>query len=415
MVLLAGGPLWTGCARAAAAQAQAGEQPQRRFAQDEFAIGFWVDPPMDERADERYQEIAGAHFNLVLGGFGAGTVALAKRQLELCEKYKMKALVVSHGCAPADLPDGPACWGYMLRDEPNASQFAALKEQADAIRAARPGKMVYVNLFPNYANEQQLGTPTYDEHVAQFCQVYKPEVLSMDHYPVFKPGADGRDGYCANLAVMRKYALQEGLPFWNFFNAMPFGPHTDPTEAQLRWQLFTSVAYGAKGVLYFCYYTPFSHEFPKGGALIGRDNRRTRHWYEARRLNEQLRNLGPTLMQLTNTGVFRVKPGDDVAQALAGTPLKSLSRAGHDPELNLLLGAFTHADGRRAVLLCNYDFAYAQWPTVEFDVDPEKVMEVDKWSGKEAPVVDDSPDMDGLQLSLDAGEGRLFLLPGEKG
>ncbi|MCP4312846.1 MAG: hypothetical protein GY790_16405, partial [Bacteroidetes bacterium] len=34
-----------------------------------------------------------------------------------------------------------------------------------------------------------------------------------------------------------------------------------------------------------------------------------------------------------------------------------------------------------------------------------------KKTGKEIPVVDDSPAMKGLQISLDAGEGRLFLLP----
>ena len=34
---------------------------------------------------------------------------------------------------------------------------------------------------------------------------------------------------------------------------MPFAGHSDPTEAQLAWQIFTSLAYGAKGILYFCY------------------------------------------------------------------------------------------------------------------------------------------------------------------
>jgi hypothetical protein len=37
-------------------------------------------------------------------------------------------------------------------------------------------------------------------------------------------------------------------------------------------------------------------------------------------------------------------------------------------------------------------------------------MEINPMTGKELPVVDDSPDMPGLQVSLDAGEGRLFLL-----
>jgi len=35
----------------------------------------------------------------------------------------------------------------------------------------------------------------------------------------------------------------------------------------------------------------------------------------------------------------------------------------------------------------------------------------DKHTGEEHPVRDDSPAMEGLQVSLDSGEGRLFLLP----
>jgi hypothetical protein len=118
----------------------------------------------------------------------------------------------------------------MLRDEPNAADFAGLRQRVDAIRAARPGRFGYINLYPDYANAAQLGTPTYDEHVARFVKEVGTDVLSMDHYPMLQPGADGRDGYCRNLEAMRKYSLQEGIPFWNFFNTMPFGPHFDPTE-----------------------------------------------------------------------------------------------------------------------------------------------------------------------------------------
>ena len=49
--------------------------------------------------------------------------------------------------------------------------------------------------------------------------------------------------------------------------------------------------------------------------------------------------------------------------------------------------------------------------TVEFDGEVSKVREVSPKTGREEFVRDDSPDMPGLQLSLDAGEGRLFLLP----
>jgi len=396
---------------AAAAFAGAASAEPQPFVQDRFAIGFWVDPPADGKMEQRYQEIAEANFTLVLGAFGANSIEKAQRQLELCERLELRALVTGHGIAAEDLPDGPACWGYMVRDEPNAKDFPALRERVDEIRKARPGKLAYINLFPNYANAKQLGTETYDEHVAQFMDVVGVDVLSMDHYPIMKPGTDTRGNYCANLAVMRTYALKHGVPFWNFFNCMPYGPHADPTEAQLRWQIYTSIAYGAKGVLYFCYYTPSGHEFPKGGAIIGRDDRPTRHYEEAKRINAGIKNLGPTLMKLTSTGVCRVTPDDEPAQALAGTPIKDLGRADHDPKHDFLVGVFAHEDGRRAILLNNYRHDYAAWPTVVFDAEPADVLEICKKTGSEIPVIDDSPDMDGLQLSFDAGEGRLFLLP----
>ena len=392
--------------------ATAREDDVRRFAQDRFAVGFWVDPPLDGQADARYCEIADAHFTLVVGGFGANTPEKAAAQLALCEQYGLKAIVTLPQVAAADLPDGPACWGYGLRDEPNASEFPQMRELVDQVRAARPGRLGYINLFPSYASPwRQLGAESYEDYVRRFVDEVEVDVLCMDHYPIFKPDADGRDRYCADLEVMRRHALRKNIPFWNFFNAMPYGPHTDPTESQMRWQVFASLTYGARGVLYFCYYTPAGDEFPKGGALITRDDRRTSKWYAARRLNEQLLHLGPTLMQLTSAGVYRVTPECDPAQVLAGSPVRNLSREKVDPPHDYLVGAFTHADGRRAVMLMNYRFAYSAWPTVEFDAPLEEVRQIDPWSGEEVPVIDESPAMPGVQVSLQDGEGKLYLLP----
>lgn len=389
-----------------------------RFEQDRFAIGFWVDPPLDERADARYQEIADAGFTVVLGSFGANTEETVAQQLALCEKYDLKALVRYRGMDLDAVPDSEALWGFMVRDEPSADDFPDLAEDVQALRESHPGKLAYINLFPNYASPWgQLGAESYDEYVRLFIEETDIDVLSMDHYPIFKPGQDTRDNYILDLETMRKYALKADIPFWNFFNTMPFGPHTDPTEAQLRWQVYTSVTYGAKGVLYFCYYTPGpGGEFPKGGAIISRDDRRTRHYYQAQRLNAQLNHLGPTLMELTSTGVYRIDPEDDTeaAEVLEGAPIVDLQKQPVDPPLNLLVGGFEHEDGRRAVMLTNYEFAYSSWPTVEFDAPVEEIREVDKWSGEEVPVRDDSPDLDGLQISLTDGEGRLFLLPAKE-
>jgi hypothetical protein len=324
----------------------------------------------------------------------------------------MQALVQPCGLPPAKLPQHPACIGYMLRDEPPTGEFPKLARQIADLRQARPGRLGYVNMLPNYAIPKQTGAPSYDEYAERFAAEMNVDVLCMDHYPHFRPDTpDGRGLYCQNLAVMRNVSLKHGIPYWNFFNIMPFGTQTDPTADQVRWQIYATLTYGAKGVLYFCYYTPLSAEFPKGGAIIGRDGRRTRHYEQARQLNAELKNLGPTLMQLTSTGVRRVVVGDARTTTIPHCPVRALARAPEDPPLDLLAGTFRHADGRRAVMLQNYQFAYTAWPTVEFDAPAGNVLEVSKTDGQARPVIDDSPDMPGLQISLDAGEGRLFLLP----
>lgn len=374
---------------------------EARFVQDRFAIGFWVAPQTDENLDSRYAEIAEANFTFVIGLCGAKNPPPAGEQLKLCEKHGLKALVHLDGLPLDKLPESPACWGYAIEDEPNASRFAALRNTVDTLRHARPGKLSYINLFPNYASPGQLGTKDYDEHVSRFMSEVRPDVLSMDHYPQFRPEADGRDNYCRNLEVMRRESITAGIPFWNFFNTMPYGPHIDPTETQLRWQIFTSLAHGAKGVMYFCYWTPRGGEFPKGGAILTADGRRTRHYDEAKRINTGLKHLGPTLMNLTSTGVHRVKPKSATPDALQGSPVRSIS------EGDYLIGLFRHADGRRAVLLNNYHFAYSAWPTVVFDAEPASILEVSPKTGRAGPRRQSGP----ARASAFARRGRRPSLP----
>src|SRR5262245_5750975 len=110
------------------------------FVQDRFAVGLWVSPSTSENLPQHYKDLADANFNLVIGT--AGTTP--ENQLELCEKNGLRAIVQASG--PADkLPDGPACWGYLLADEPGPGGFAALAKRADDIRKSRPGRFGYVN------------------------------------------------------------------------------------------------------------------------------------------------------------------------------------------------------------------------------------------------------------------------------
>ncbi len=118
-------------------------------------------------------------------------------------------------------------------------------------------------------------------------------------------------------------------------------------------------------------------------------------------------------MKLTSLRVARIKNDTDARAALAGLPLRNITRVAGDPPGEFVIGIFSHADGRRGVLILNHDYSFTAWPTLDFAAEPAEVTEVSKKTGEIAPVIDDSPELKGLQLSFGAGDARLFLLPAQ--
>jgi len=126
-----------------------------RFVQDRFVIGFWVPPQVGaEELRGRYEEIAAANFNVVVGDSGPGAAA----QIDVCTRLGLRTLV-SAGGPVASYPEGEGCWGYLLVDEPNASAFPELGRRVAELRQARPGRLAYINLFPNYASPASSAPP----------------------------------------------------------------------------------------------------------------------------------------------------------------------------------------------------------------------------------------------------------------
>eukprot|EP00750_Incisomonas_marina_P018867 INCI3160.1.p1 GENE.INCI3160.1~~INCI3160.1.p1 ORF type:complete len:434 (-),score=66.14 INCI3160.1:134-1435(-) len=399
------------------------------FEQPRFLLSFWVDPMVDPSDfSERYQEIRDANFTAVLGGFGATTPDQIQAQIAAAEANGLGAIVhADMGLNISDLPssNSSAFWGYQLQDEPPASDFQQLADDMDGFAAARPDKLVFINLLPNYANAQQLGTPTYGEYVEQYVDTVQPDVLCMDHYPLFTApdtatGNMTKQGYRDNLDVLRDVGLRKDLPFWNFFNVMPYDNHEDPTLAQIRWQAFTSLAYGSKGLLYFCYWTPPG--FIGGGMITPRKDtasgaisfEKGPHYFHAQTVNSQVLAYESHLFNATSTGVCHLSVpanGTIVAPEAAcqGTVTQvNITQRGYERDGELLFGQLDLSDGRSAVLVVNQDDGFNVWPTVTFAASLKNAVEVHPSTGLEVPVMDDSPSTPGLQLGFEAGGARLF-------
>ena len=103
--------------------------------------------------------------------------------------------------------------------------------------------------------------------------------------------------------------MKGGVPWWLYFNAAQFEWCDDPTESQIAWQVFTALAYGSRGIMYFFYQNPLppcDRPFLKLPGIVDTEGRPTEKYYQAQRINSRAKALGPILMQLQSTAVLQV-------------------------------------------------------------------------------------------------------------
>jgi len=286
----------------------------------------------------------------------------------------------------------PAVFGYLLRDEPSAAVFPGLAVVADAIRELHPGTWPYINLLPNYADPDQLGTPDYESHLKAFVEACRPPILSYDHYALFD-GGKLREGYFANLESMRRAGLEHGIPFWNIILTTAHFNYRESTDADIRFQVYTSLAYGARGIAYFTYFSPAIGNFRLGP--IDQFGNETPTWGKLQNVNLQVERLAPTLLKLRSDAVYHF---GEVPAGGKGPGEDSLVESIDGP---MLVGDFTHEDGSRYVLIVDKSFTESVPCRPKFRVTPSKVEHVSPYNGSLQPY-------GGEDVWLAPGQGALL-------
>ena len=201
-----------------------------------------------------------------------------------------------------DYGSHPAMYGYFIQDEPSYANFRALGQISQELQKQDPRHLPYINLLPTYATPEQLGTPTYDDYLDKFLSIVKPAILSWDHYCLRAGGSDGPE-YFENLEKIREHSLSSGVPGWNIIQAMSYDPAMrQPSDAEMRWQVFTSLAYGIKGIMYFIYWS--YNDKPAEVGIVDNLGRPAKLFAPVRQLNGEMKNLGKILLGLTSTGVY---------------------------------------------------------------------------------------------------------------
>ena len=273
----------------------------------------------------------------------------------------------------------PAVMGYYLRDEPPADLFPGLEKVASVVRELAPGKWPYINLFPYVAEPWQLGTKDYDEYLDKFITTCKPTTLSYDHYALFDDGSIGPH-YFHNLALMRAAAIKNNVPFWNIVLANSHFRFRIPTAADFHFQVYATLAFGARGIAYFTYFAPKVGNYR--GAAIDQFGNETPTWHNMQNINLQIQKLAPTLLKLRSDGVYFF---GNVPTGCAGPSDTSLLTGIAGGENQFLAGDFTHADGSRWVMMVNRDTKTSYPPSPQFRKPPKKIQMLSPYTGEFVP------------------------------
>lgn len=349
---------------------------------DEFAILPWSSTPGDEAALKGIRECG---FNLAgfvspndldkvsqaglkcIVLYGNNRVNDAEAQLDDKEIAKRVDALV------ARTANHPAVFGYYLRDEPGAGAYPGLGRWAAAYKKAAPEALAYINLLPNYASPEQMGVPTYEEYLESFIKTVKPKFISYDHYALMDDGTL-RDGYFQNLEAVRKSAIKHALPFWNIVLSNAHFRYAEPTYAGLRFQLYTTLAYGARGISYFTYFVSSTGNYRL--SPIDQFGHKTPTWDMLQNVNLQLHKLGPTYITLKSVNVFH-HPNVPEGCSGMGTSRYLASVSGDD----LLVGEFEGPSGDPYVIVVNKSLHVSTAFGVKFK-EPGQLKRVNAYTGR---------------------------------
>jgi hypothetical protein len=208
-------------------------------------------------------------------------------QLAIAERYGLRAQLVISGHAPqnnlffevtsgwpkaSDVPainaliDGfkasPAAYSYFVIDEPGASRFEHLADIVSYLRQRDPARLAYINLFPADVITKDLETSDYASYLSQFIRIVHPAMLSYDSYNLL---AHDRSAFLGNMQIIAQAAAGMGVPFMAILQGYQMDPKRRPlTTDELRFLTYSTLAFGARGISYFNYWTPAG---PAGGGI----------------------------------------------------------------------------------------------------------------------------------------------------
>jgi hypothetical protein len=277
---------------------------------DRFPISGWCAPPVGETSAERYAEYAEAGFTVVLP-------ALEDPYLESTNLARLR-VAWEHGLFTILRDDRVhpdeatrAGWGvrvdsvvaaysgkpgflaYFLADEPAPEVYPSLAALNHRFAARDPWHPAYVNLLGLSPAGYGHHGLAYNRYLGDFLDQAAPSFFSIDLYPLATEG--DVPNFCPGLDTARVLARNHGIPFWAILLLTPHLSFREPTAAELAWQANLALAYGAKGIVWFTYWTPRPDASHYRMGPISHEGERTAAFERVKMVNRGVQVLGSEL------------------------------------------------------------------------------------------------------------------------
>jgi hypothetical protein len=286
-------------------------------------------------------------------------------------------------------------FGYYLMDEPGSSVFPGLKKWKDAWAHAAPGSLAYINLFPNYAlKDKQLQANDYKDYLEKYVSIVKPAFISYDNYSLMGDGSI-RKGYFENLGDVRTIAMNHNLPFWNIVLSNTHFDYSDPSYPGLCFQLFTTLAYGGKGISYYTYFAPNNANYRY--APVDQFGHKTPTWFILQNVNLQIHAIGKVYIKLKNVHVFHYPKSEECEDGLESSHFLSSLKGD-----NLLVGEFEDASKTPYVIVVNKSLVKSQAINLTFK-GQGTIYQINNYTGNEQR-------WSGENIWVAPGQGRILFI-----
>jgi hypothetical protein len=324
-------------------------------------VTYWCGPSLTDAAATQMAE----------GGFNL--VWCSEKELDVAQRHGLRGQLTDGLLSPVSLdnPDlrqrldaliervrqHPALYAYHIIDEPSTAQFPALGRLVAYLRERDPAHLAYINLFPTYATNEQLGNKgdvvtAYREHLHQYRNVVKPALISYDHYQ-FMCDRD-TDQYFLNLSLIRRVSQDAGTPFLNIVQASSWAPTVRvPNTNELRYLVFTTAAYGAQGISYYIY-SCANH----AGGIANADGTPTPIYHALKSYNREFAAIARELQPLRSLGTHHTLMKERGCEPLpSDAPFRLDSSKSPAQPRGFLLGTFGAKARPTHVMVVNLDYA----------------------------------------------------------